>query len=160
MLSIPEEAARLWVAGCSEQERGWVPRRELESWLCLVHEVAVLRLPLLFGRAHADITLSEGGAVSTKNTPYDGPRGAASVVVMRSGRHFAELTVLSGYRLDPGGSHMLGEVEGIHAGGGSCVCECGSSDYFTGGACDNGREWRSRQKATVSACCSTLARAA
>ena len=26
MLSLVEEAGRLWVAGCSEQERGWVPR--------------------------------------------------------------------------------------------------------------------------------------
>jgi hypothetical protein len=33
MLSIPEEVARGWVAGCSEQERGWAPRRGLESWL-------------------------------------------------------------------------------------------------------------------------------
>ena len=62
MLSIPEEAARRWVAGCSEQERGWVPRRVLESWLGLMHEVGVLRLPLAFGRAHASITLSENGA--------------------------------------------------------------------------------------------------
>ena len=31
MLSIVEEAARLWLEGCSEQERGWVSRRELES---------------------------------------------------------------------------------------------------------------------------------
>ena len=37
MLCIVEEAGRLWVAGCSEQERGWVPRRELENWLCLMH---------------------------------------------------------------------------------------------------------------------------
>jgi hypothetical protein len=44
MLSLPEEAARRWVAGCSEQERGWVPRRGLESWLGLMHEVGVLRL--------------------------------------------------------------------------------------------------------------------
>ena len=35
ILSIAEEAARRWVAGCSEQERGWVPRRDLESWLGL-----------------------------------------------------------------------------------------------------------------------------
>ena len=39
MLSIPEEAARLWLEGCSEQERGWAPRRGLESWLGLMHEV-------------------------------------------------------------------------------------------------------------------------
>ena len=46
--SIPEEAARLWVAGRSEQERGWVPRREGESWLGLMHEaVGVLRLSLV-----------------------------------------------------------------------------------------------------------------
>ena len=31
MLSIPQEAARLWLAGCSEQERGWVPRRGLRA---------------------------------------------------------------------------------------------------------------------------------
>ena len=36
MLCIAEEAGRVWVAGCSEQERGWVPRRDLESWLGLV----------------------------------------------------------------------------------------------------------------------------
>ena len=55
MLSLAEEAARLWVAGCSEQERGWVPRRDLESWLGLMHEVEVLRLPLAFGRAHGSV---------------------------------------------------------------------------------------------------------
>ena len=53
MLCIAEEAARLWVAGCSEQERGWVPRRYLESLLGLMHEMELLRVPLLFGRSHA-----------------------------------------------------------------------------------------------------------
>ena len=72
MLSIPEEAARLWLEGCSEQERDWAPRRGLESWLGLMHEVEVLRLPLAFGRAHAAITLSENGAVATRG------RGAAA----------------------------------------------------------------------------------
>jgi hypothetical protein len=51
MLSLADEAARRWVAGCSEQERGWVSWCEDESWLCLMHEVGVLRLPLVFGRA-------------------------------------------------------------------------------------------------------------
>ena len=57
MMSIPEEVGRRWLAGCSEQERGWVPRRECEnwlglmvSWLGLMHEVELLRLPLVFGR--------------------------------------------------------------------------------------------------------------
>ena len=58
MLCIPAEAGRLWVAGCSEQERGWVPRRELESLLGLVQEVELLRVSLLFGRAHANATVS------------------------------------------------------------------------------------------------------
>ena len=57
MLSIPEEAARLWVAGRSVQERGWVPRCELEDWLGLMREVALLRVPLAFGRAHGSFTL-------------------------------------------------------------------------------------------------------
>ena len=53
MLCIVEEAGRRWVAGCSEQERGWVPRRYLESLLGLMHEMELLRVPLLFGRSHA-----------------------------------------------------------------------------------------------------------
>ena len=36
-----------------------------ESWLCLMHEVGVLRVPLAFGRAHGGITLSENGALAT-----------------------------------------------------------------------------------------------
>ena len=65
MLSIVEEAGWLWVARCSEQERGWVPRREHESRLGLMQEVDLLRVPLPFGRAHADVTtLSEGGGAA------------------------------------------------------------------------------------------------
>ena len=59
MQCIADEAGRLWVAGCSEQERGWVPRREHESWLCLMREAELLRLALSFGRAHASIPVSE-----------------------------------------------------------------------------------------------------
>ena len=46
MLSLADEAARRWVAGRSEQERGWVSYRTTESWLGLMHEVGVLRLDL------------------------------------------------------------------------------------------------------------------
>ena len=83
MLSVADEAARQWIAGCSEQERGWVPRRELESWLSLMQEVALLRVPLLFGRAHAAVTLSEGGAVATKSVDDNNYRTVASKVVIR-----------------------------------------------------------------------------
>jgi hypothetical protein len=78
MLSLAEEAARRWVAGCSEQERGWVPRRGFERWIVLMHEVEALRLPLTFGRAHADITLSESGAVATMSPDGEDWRTAAS----------------------------------------------------------------------------------
>ena len=98
MLSIPEEAARRWVAGCSEQECGWVPRRDCESWLCLVHEVEVLRLPLAFARAHGSLslTLSENGGLATKSVDDFDDRAVASKVVMRSGRHFAQFTMVYG----------------------------------------------------------------
>ena len=55
----------------------------------------MLRLPLAFGRAHGDITLSENGAVATKSAG-GGWRAAASKAVMRSGRHFAQFTVVAG----------------------------------------------------------------
>ena len=91
-LSIPEEAGRLWVAGGSEQERGWVLRLERESWLELMHEVELLRLSLAFGRAHGSVTLSENGALATKTG--GSWRTAASTAVMRSGRHYAKFTVV------------------------------------------------------------------
>jgi len=93
-VSLVEEAARRWVAGCSEQERGWVSHRLGESWLSLMHEVEVLRLPLAFGWTHASITLSEDGAVATKNVQDWCRRTAPSKVVMRSGRHFAQITTV------------------------------------------------------------------
>ena len=91
MLCIAEEAARLWLAGCSDQERGWAPRRELETQLGLMHELELLRVPLAFGRAHADLTLVENGAVARKSVDGD-CQTAATKVVMRSGRHFAQFT--------------------------------------------------------------------
>ena len=96
MLSIPEEAARLWLEGCSQQERGWVPRRGLESWLGLMHEVGLLWLPLAFGWSHPTITLSEDGALATKGAGDGMFRSAANRVVMRSGRHSAQFTVVAG----------------------------------------------------------------
>ena len=104
MVCIAEEAGRLWVAAYSEQELGWVPRRALESWLCLMREVELLRVPLLFGRAHDDITLSEGGVVATKSAGHGYYRSVASKVMMRSGRHFVQLTV------ERGDSMMLGVI--------------------------------------------------
>ena len=63
MLCTADEAGRLWAAGCSEQERGWVPRHEFESWLGLMRGWSCgFWVPLLFGRAHAEITLSRAEA--------------------------------------------------------------------------------------------------
>ena len=87
-------ASRMRRGGC--WWRGWVPRREPESRLCLMHEVGLPRQPLLFGRAHASILLSEGGAVATKGATEFYWRTAANKVAMRSGRHFAQFTVGSG----------------------------------------------------------------
>ena len=114
MLCIAEEAARLWVAGCSEQERGWVPRRELESWLCLMQKVGLLRVPLAFGRAHGEMTLTEGGAVATKRVTSDGTcRSAATNVAMRSGRYFASFTLVQGHYVFFGAIRPNWGVEGV-----------------------------------------------
>jgi hypothetical protein len=92
--SILEEAARSWLARCSEQERGWVPRRGRESWLGLMRAVEVYRCAAVFGRSHASsIELSEDGARATK-VEYS-YRAAASLAVMRAGQHYAEFTLVA-----------------------------------------------------------------
>eukprot|EP01046_Picozoa_sp_COSAG06_P025160 COSAG06_NODE_2097_length_7603_cov_5.875933_9_plen_308_part_00 len=102
MLCIVEEAARRWFAECTEQERGWVPRHGREIWLRLMWEVELLRRSAVFGRSHGSITLSEGGAVATGTTDddvvyVDTDDAAASTVVMRAGRHFAQFAGVSGH---------------------------------------------------------------
>jgi hypothetical protein len=98
MWSIAEEVARRWIANCTDQERGWVPRRGRESWLGLMWEVQSLRIRgAVFGRSHEYVTLSEGGARATRCGVVDYTSyTAASKVVMRAGRHYAEFTVASG----------------------------------------------------------------
>eukprot|EP01046_Picozoa_sp_COSAG06_P065163 COSAG06_NODE_15884_length_1037_cov_2.299574_1_plen_115_part_10 len=96
MWSIAEEAARRRIALCTDQERGWVPRRGRESWLGLMWEVQSLRRgAVVFGRSHERITLSEGGALATKDV-HGGFHTAASKVSMRAGRHYTQFTVVSG----------------------------------------------------------------
>ena len=89
-----------------------MPRRGLESWLGLMHEVGLLRLPLVFGRAHGAITLSENGAVATMGAQDGLFRSAASTVVMWSGRHFAQFTVMEGIDLMFGVIRSGWDVEG------------------------------------------------
>jgi hypothetical protein len=94
--SIIQEAARQWITPCTDQERGWVPRRDRESWLGLMWEVESLRRGVVFGRSHEGMTLSEGGSVATKAGGDYSIRVAASKVVMRAGRHYVQFTVVSG----------------------------------------------------------------
>ena len=134
-LSLAEETARRWVAGCSEQERGWVSWCGTESWLGLMHEVGLLRLPLLFGR-DADITLSENGALATGGGGGSfATRTAASKAAMRSGRHFAQFTVVQGRFMyfgvirqgwDPRGG------EGVYNVDGHCFYRTGDGARFPG----------------------------
>jgi hypothetical protein len=97
--SIIEEAARQWIAACTDQERGWVPRRGRERWLGLIWEVESLRRGVVFGRSHEEITLSEGAAVATKGVGDYRTRAAASKAVMRAGHHYAQFTVVGGKML-------------------------------------------------------------
>ena len=151
MLSIAQEAARWWVAGCSEQERGWVPRCGLGSWLGRMHEVEALRVPLAFGRAHAEVTLSENGALAT-SCADDDFRTAASGVVMRSGRHFVQFTVVEGDWMYLGvvrpGWDVEGDGEEAQDGDGHCFYSTTSGMRFpdhsdSGG----GYDWEGRQSA-------------
>jgi hypothetical protein len=95
--SLAEEVARRWIITCTNQEHGWVPRRGRESWLGLMWEVQVLRRgAAVFGRSHERITLSEGGALATRDAPKGSFRTAASKAVMRAGRHYTQFTMKFG----------------------------------------------------------------
>jgi hypothetical protein len=76
-----------------------------------MHEMELLRVPLAFGRAHGNITLSENGAVATKGLG-GGWRAAASTAVMRSGRHFAQFTMVEGIAMFFGVIRPGWDVEG------------------------------------------------
>jgi hypothetical protein len=152
--SIAEEAARQWLVRCSEQERGWVPRRGrrgLGSWLGRMHEVEALRVPLAFGRAHAEVTLSENGALAT-SCADDDFRTAASGVVMRSGRHFVQFTVVEGDWMYLGvvrpGWDVEGDGEEAQDGDGHCFYSTTSGmrfpEYSDSGG---GYDWEGRQSA-------------
>ena len=164
MLSIADEAGRQWVAGCSEQERGWVLRHHFERFLCLMHRVAVLRLPLVFGRAHGNITLSENAAVATK-TAGGAWRAAASKVVMRSGRHFVQIMVIESQTSPMRSYYMMfgwwsGQAGVWKQGRGRIMRTATASWRRTSGAAASaphttGRGCRARRsRATASACCS------
>jgi hypothetical protein len=135
MWSIIEEVARRWIADCSDQEQGWVPRRGRESWLGLMWEVEVLRRGAVFGRSHELITLSEGGALATKGVNDLAYRAAASKAVMRAGRHYAQFTVLSGCEKLFGVIRPGWDVEGgenAFTVDGHCFYDAGSGFRFPG----------------------------
>ena len=152
MLCIADEAGRLWVMGCSEQERGWVPHREDESWLCLMHKVGVLQVSPVFGRAHADITLSENGAVVTRGVNEYIWRSAASKAVMRPGRHFARFTVVQGTHIMFSVLRPGWDVEG---GAGALNADGHGFDYRTAnGRREPGwRDWEGMQDANKKGDC-------
>ena len=144
MWSIAEEAARRRIAACTDQERGWVPRRGQESWLGLMWEVQSLRRGAVLGQSHETITLSEGGALATKDAPSSF-RTAASKVSMRAGRHYAEITVVSGSDMMFGVIRPGWDVEGGHGAldvDGHCFYET-----YDGHRLPGGHHWEGMQGA-------------
>ena len=94
-----------------------------ESWLRLMHEVGLLRLPLAFDRAsrHPSITVSGDGAVATRSAAND-VRPAASKVVMRPGRHFVQFPLLAGDSMFFGVIRPGWDVEGGTEEPDECTC--------------------------------------
>jgi hypothetical protein len=157
---IAEEAARRWIAACSDQERGWVPRRGRESWLGLMWEVQSLRRgAAVFGRSHVTITLSEGGSRATKmvgGTESRYRRTAASKTVMRAGRHYAQFTVACSRRsmpinfgaIRPGYDVETGAANRVHTHG-HCLYEVFWDLGYTGYHWPAGQDWEEREGVRV-----------
>eukprot|EP01043_Picozoa_sp_COSAG02_P067994 COSAG02_NODE_11129_length_1786_cov_2.634262_1_plen_284_part_00 len=83
-----------------------------ERWAQLAYELELADLPLLFDRSDATITISEGGALATKTVEgVAGGAVASSRKIMRTGRHFAEFTVVH-----PDGNALAGRFGLIRPG--------------------------------------------
>jgi hypothetical protein len=142
MWSIIEEVARRWIAECTDQEQGWVPRRGRESWLSLMWEVESLRLRgAVFGRSHESITLSEGGALATMYD-RDFGRTAASRAVMRAGRHYVQFTVMHGFDMFFGVTRPGWNVQIAYMVDGHCFY-----DTASGTCCPGWQDWEGMQPA-------------
>jgi hypothetical protein len=155
MTSIVGEAGRRWMAGRSEQERGWVRLVPFvfgrQSWLGLMDEVEVLRLPLKFGQVHADhdhIALSENEAVATRHGEYDeNYHSAGSKVKMCAGHHYAQFTLLAGTCVLVGAVRpgWVDRVETEHATEASEQEGHCFYDMEEGTCWPGGREWKGSQ---------------
>jgi hypothetical protein len=148
MWSIAEEVARRQIADCTDQERGWVPRRGRESWLGLMWEVeSLLRGAAVFGRSHEYVTLSEGGARATRCGVVDYTSyTAASKAVMRAGRHYAQFTLMSGDDMFFGVIRPSWDVEGGRDA--PWVDSHCFYDTYDGCHLPGGRHWEGTQGAT------------
>jgi hypothetical protein len=110
-------------------------------------EVESLRCAAVFGRSHEMITLSEGGALATRDMELLVSRTAASKAVMRAGHHYAQFTaVMSGiFSMIFGVIRPSWDVEGrvdAHTVDGHCFYTTG-----TGCCCPGYNHWEGRQGA-------------
>lgn len=117
LISIVEEAARRWVGSARKSavaEALLLPAQSPQdlltahNWIRKMHEaqkqhVLSVNAPTVFSRHHVFIGLTEGGSVGTRmkimhaNGGSDAStRTAATNIVMRTGRHYAEFTVVEG----------------------------------------------------------------
>ena len=118
-------------------------------------------MPVAFGRAHADVTLTENGAVATKSAEGHNARTAASAVVMRSGCHFVQFKLLRssamlgvvrpGWDVEEGGARMMWAATASTTRSTATAIPAAAS----GGRRCSKAEITRRGKATASACCST-----
>lgn len=98
--SVVEEAARRWIMKCSDQERGWVPRREIvdeslqpagwERFLGLMREIETLRCAAMFGQS-----LEDWATRPPKHMGESNYNATKSCVKMRAGCHRARFSVAS-----------------------------------------------------------------
>lgn len=135
-LSLVELAGHRWVLSLDKEQRRWVPRRDSESWVALMREVEILRLPLVFGRSNSEVALKEGGqvAIRSKAEAHSG-RAAVCKATMRSGRHYAQVVVLDGLLMGFGIYRPWMDIEGgkdLFNVSGNCVLHTASGRYFPG----------------------------
>ena len=139
---MEEVARQLLCKSQTNDERAALPRYAGESWIALLHELELLRSPLIFDQLIGDriayvrgnracFTSSNPNAVGDGYTFTGTPQTAICSHIMRSGKHFATFALTGCMRFNYWWPGVVRPIEGLDQLGldSFCFWQCSSRDF-------------------------------